>query len=220
MDGLRREGDADEATVVDADEGRVRVTAGMLLTIIGSENRSYPTLRVGVSYQPGFDWTASVQDGRTGEPAAPKAIRRPTIVTAGVAWRTADRWSFSAQGDFVRYREVEDALRRNSGSLADGFTLPDVVEPRLGAEFAAPLWCGCGVFKARAGLHYAAAGTLRYDGTDPRLAQAFGSGKWRTVASAGISFLTEHFGNALRLDLDSKDLFEGPELSFGIAWRF
>jgi hypothetical protein len=74
--------------------------------------------------------------------------------------------------------------------------------------------------KARAGLHYRSPGTLQYDGGDPATAAAFAPGKWRTVASLGVSFLTEHFGNALRLDLDSKDLFEGPEISFGIAWRF
>ena len=32
--------------------------------------------------------------------------------------------------------------------------------------------------------------------------------------------MTEHFGKALRLDVDAKDLFDGPELSFGMAWRF
>jgi hypothetical protein len=38
--------------------------------------------------------------------------------------------------------------------------------------------------------------------------------------SVGGSFLAEYFGNAVRLDLDSKDLFDGPALSFGIVWRF
>lgn len=220
LDGLRRAGDADEATTVAADSTHVRLTTGVLLTLVGSETRSFPTLRLGLSYQPGFDWTAQVADGNTGEPASPVAIRRPSLLTAGLAWRTADRWSFSAQGDFIRYHEVVDALRRNVGDRGDGFSLPDVVEPRLGAEFGAPLWCGCGVVKLRAGIHYQSPGTLRYVGDDPWALAAFTAGRWRTVYSLGGSFMTEHFGKAVRLDLDAKDLFDGPELSFGMAWRF
>jgi hypothetical protein len=220
LDGLRRADGADEATTVTADDTHARLTAGLLLTLLGAETRTYPTLRFGVSYQPGFDWTAQVADGNTGEPAAPKAFRRPSLVTAGFALRSADRWSFSFQGDFIRYNEVVDAMHRNSGSAADPFRLKDAVEPRMGVEFAAPLWCGCGVMKARAGLHYRSPGTLEYEGSDPAAAAAFAPGNWRTVASLGVSFLTEHFGNALRFDLDSKDLFDGPDISFGIAWRF
>lgn len=220
MEGLLREGDADEASTVTADSGHVRLTAGLLLNLVGGETRSFPTLRLGLSYQPGFDWSADVADGDTGEPAVKTAIRRPSLISAGLAWRTTDRWSFSAQGDFIRYHEIVDALRRNVGAGADGFRLPDAVEPRLGAEFAAPLWCGCGVVKGRGGLHYRSPGTLQYQGSDPVAGAAFAPGRWRTVATLGFSFLTEHFGNALRLDLDAKDLFEGPDISFGIAWRF
>jgi hypothetical protein len=219
MEGLRRVGDADEATTVAADNGQVRLTAGLLLTLVGAETRSFPTLRLGLSYQPGFDWSADVADGNTGEPAVSTAIRRPSLVTAGLAWRANDRWSFSLQGDVIRYREVVDALRRNVGDLAVGFQLPNALEPRFGTEFGTPLWCGCGVVKFRGGLHYRSPGTLAYDGNDP-VAAAFTPGRWRTVGTLGFSFLTEHVGHALRLDLDAKDLFEGPDLSFGITWRF
>jgi hypothetical protein len=40
------------------------------------------------------------------------------------------------------------------------------------------------------------------------------------VGSLGASFVTEHFGNAIRLDVDSVDLFHDPGLSFGVVWRF
>jgi hypothetical protein len=143
------------------------------------------------------------------------------VINAGLAWRASDRWSYSLQGDLVRYREVLDALRRNSGEAAAAdFSLPNVIEPRFGAEFGAPLWCGCGVVKARGGLHYRSAGTLEYDGADPVLAAAFTGGRWRTVASVGGSFFTEHFANAIRLDFDFRDVFGSLDFEFGVVWRF
>jgi hypothetical protein len=36
----------------------------------------------------------------------------------------------------------------------------------------------------------------------------------------GASLFTEHYSHAVRLDLDARDLFDGPGLSFGIVWRF
>jgi hypothetical protein len=220
LDG-HRDAEGEAGTIVTGDSRHARVTAGVLLNLVGSETRSLPALQLGVSYQPGFDWSAEVTNASPNAPeVASVAVRRPSLVTAGLAWRTTDRWGFSAQGDFIRYHEVVDALRRNVGEGGDGFSLPDVVEPRLGAEFGAPLWCGCGVVKLRAGIHYRSPGTLRYAGDDPAALAAFSAGRWRTVYSLGGSFMTEHFGKALRLDLDAKDLFDGPELSLGMAWRF
>ena len=40
------------------------------------------------------------------------------------------------------------------------------------------------------------------------------------MASVGGSLFTEHYSHALRLDLDARGMFDGPELSFGIVWRF
>jgi hypothetical protein len=190
----------------------------VLVDIVGTP-QSLPSARLGISFQPGFDWTADVAHGPT-DVVESVALRRPSVVAAGIAWRPSDRWSFSAQGDVIRYGEVVDALRRNVAAGADGFSLPDTVEPRAGTEFAAPLWCGCGVVKLRAGLHYQSPGVLRYDGADPLLAGAFTAEQWRTVFSLGASLFAEYVGNAVRLDVDSKDVFDGPALSFGIVWRF
>ncbi len=59
----------------------------MLLTLFASEVRGLASLRLGVSYQPGFDWSADVGSGDTGEPAAE---RDPQAVAgqrrAGVAY--------------------------------------------------------------------------------------------------------------------------------------
>jgi hypothetical protein len=216
LDGAGREV---VATTVNGDEGHARMTAGMLLTLVGPQRRSLPSLRLGLAYQPGFDWSAEIGGG-SGAGTTPIGIRRPSLVMAGLAWRPNDRWMFTAQGDLILYSEVVTALRRNVGDDAPGFRLDDTVEPRLGGEFAAPLWCGCGIVRLRGGIHYESPGTLRYEGSDPVAAAAFRKRGWRTVTSLGASFLAEHFGNALRLDLDSKDLFDGPELSFGIVWRF
>ena len=205
---------------VDGDEGHVRASAGLLIVLVGARARSLPSLRLGISYQPGFDWSAQMKS----DPAAAAStigIRRPTVIAAGLAWRAVDRWTFMAQGDIVRYSEVKDSLERNVGTdAAAGFTLPNVMEPRLGAEFSSPLWCGCGSMKLRGGLHYRSAGRLGYEGTDPIAARAFAPGSWKTIATVGASLFAEYFGNGIRLDIDSRDVFGGPDLSFGIVWRF
>jgi hypothetical protein len=224
LEGQRSVANADgQETVVssfDGEEGRLRGSVGLLVVLIGANARALPSVRLGVSYQPGFDRSAQMNP----EPAAPAAsiaIRRPTVITAGFAWRAVDRWTFVAQGDVIRYAEVVDALERNVGaSAAAGFRLPNVVEPRLGAEFSAPLWCGCGSVKLRGGLHYRSAGTLLYEGTDPVAARAFAPGRWKTVASFGASWFSEYFGNGIRVDLDSRDVIDEPDLSIGIVWRF
>jgi hypothetical protein len=211
----------DRAGAVSAEDGHLRLTTGVLVHLVGADTRSLHSLRLGVSYAPGFDWAATAAGGRLAQDGPETvAIRRPSLLTVGLGWRASDRMSFAAQGDFIRYSEVVDALRRNAGAGAEGFNLPDTIEPRIGTEFGAPLWCGCGVVKMRLGLHYQSPGTLRYRGADAVLAQAFTPGAWRTVATAGGSFFTEFFTNAVRLDLDARDLFDERELSFGIVWRF
>jgi hypothetical protein len=175
---------------------------------------------MGVSYQPGFDWSVPMTPAPDAA-AAPIDVRRPTVIAAGFAWRAADRWTFLAQGDVIRYGEVVDTLERNVGpAAAAGFRLGNVVEPRVAAEFSAPLWCGCGNVKLRGGLHYRSPGTLLYEGEDPLSAQAFAPGSWQTVASLGASLFGEYYGKAVRFDLDSQDVVHGPELSFGIVVRF
>ena len=222
LDGERRvpgpEGSELTAASVTADDTHVRASAGLLLVLVGANARALPSLRLGVSWQPGFDWAADM----TEEASATRTIsfRRPTLISTGLAWRPSDRWSIVAQGDVILYSEVLTSLERNIGEAALDFSLPSTVEPRIGTEFAAPLWCGCGVVRLRGGLHYRSPGTLRYLGPDPILRRTFAQESWRTVASLGASLFAEHFGNALRLDVDVRDVFEGPDLSFGVVWRF
>ena len=224
MEGQRTvasaEGQETVASTVDGEDGHLRASAGLLVVLIGANARALPSLRLGVSYQPGFDWSARMMP-EPGAPVSPVAIRRPSVITAGFAWRAVDRWTFLAQGDVIRYGEVVDTLESNVGAAAAaGFRLPNVVEPRLGAEFSAPLWCGCGSVKLRGGLHYRSPGTLGYEGADPIAARTFAPGSWKTVATFGASYFAEYFGHGVRLDLDSQDVIDGPDLSFGITWRF
>jgi hypothetical protein len=150
----------------------------------------------------------------------PVDVRRPSLVSAGLAWRPSDRWTIAVQGDLVRYQEVVDTLRRTDAAGALGFEVPNAVEPRAGVEFGAPLWCGCGTVKIRGGIHYRSPGTLQYRGADDAVARAFNQRDWETVATLGGSLFSEYFGHALRLDLDAKDVIHGPELSFGLVFRF
>jgi hypothetical protein len=205
--------------VASGDDTHVRFTVGMLIELTDTSRRSLPALRLGISFQPGFDWSIPV--ARTpGASPGPVDVRRPTLVSTGLAWRPTDRWTITVQGDIVRYHEVVDTLERNDAAAAAGFSLPNAVEPRLGVEFGAPLWCGCGVVKFRSGIHYRSPGTLRYEGPDDAIARAFNQGDWETVATLGASIFSEYFGYALRLDVDAKDVFHGPELSFGLVFRF
>jgi hypothetical protein len=205
---------------VDGDDGHVRASVGLLALLVGANTRALPSVRFGVSYQPGFEWSAEMTSA-PGVPASPIAVRRPTVVTAGFAWRAADRWTFLAQGDAIRYGEVVDTLEHNVGpGAAAGFHLGNVVEPRVAAEFSAPLSCGCGSVKLRGGLHHRSPGTLAYDGPDPVTAQAFAPGSWQTVVTLGASLFGEYAGKGVRFDVDSRDVVHGPELSFGVVVRF
>jgi hypothetical protein len=205
---------------VHGDDTHVRASVGMLLILVGANATALPSVRFGVSYQPGFDWSAQATPG-PGASAAPIDVRRPTLITGGFAWRAADRWTVLAQGDAIRYGEVVATLERNVGPAeAAGFHLKNVLEPRVAAEFSAPLWCGCGNVKLRGGLHYRSPGTLAYDGPDPVLAQAFVPGSWQTVVTLGASLFGEYAEKGIRVDVDSRDVVHGPELSFGVVLRF
>ncbi len=218
--GPGTEGDETVLARVDGDDGHLRATVGMLVILVGASAQALPSLRFGVSYQPGFDWSAQMKPGPEA-PATPIDVRRPTVIAAGFAWRAGDRWTFLAQGDAIRYGEVVDTLEHNVGpAAAAGFRLSNVAEPRVAAEFSAPLWCGCGSVKLRGGLHYRSPGTLLYEGTDPGAAHAFAPGSWRTVTTLGASLFGEYYGKAVRFDIDSRDVVDGPDLSFGIVVRF
>jgi hypothetical protein len=223
LDGERRvpgsEGTELTAASVSTRDTHVRASAGLLLVLVGTKASALPSLRFGLSWQPGFDWSAQMTDEGASAPRA-IAFRRPTLVSGGLAWRASDRWSLGAQGDIILYSEVLSSLERNIGEAALDFTLPSTIEPRFGAEYATPLGCGCGVVRLRGGLHYRSPGTLHYIGPDPILRRTFTQESWRTVAALGASFFTEHMGHAVSLDVDARDVFEGPDLSFGIVWRF
>ncbi len=208
-----------EGAAVSGQDSHVRFTVGLLVDLIDTSRRPLPALRLGVSYQPGFDWSIPAAPP-PGVPPVPVDVRRPSLLSAGLAWRQSDRWTIGLQGDLVRYREVIETLRRNTGDVAEGWSLPDAVEPRLGFEFSAPLWCGCGVVKLRGGVHYRSPGTLRYGGTDDALAQAFEGDGWETVATMGGSLFAEYFGHAIRFDIDARNVVHGPDMFFGIVFRF
>lgn len=201
--------------LVGAEDGQLRLTVGAMVDLVPATVVGASPLKLGIAFQPGVTFQAP----RPG--ASDVEIRRPSVSSIGLGWRASNAWSFTGQADVIRYHEVVDALRRNVGEeRGRDFLLANAVEPRLGAEFATPLRCGCGTVKLRAGLHYDAPGTLRYDGSDPARRDAFRPRSWRTTVTLGASLFAEHFGNALRIDLDSRDVLDGPGLSAGVVWRF
>ena len=195
---------------------RSATRVGVLIDLLRVTGRSTSPLRFAFAVQPGIDWTVPQTGGGTVD------IRRPTVTSFGLGWRADNHWSFSAQGDFIRFRDVVETLRRNVGDeAAAGFDLPDEVEPRIGGEYATPLTCGCGSVKVRAGLHYQSPGHAALRGRRPRRWPPRSPGQRRQVVfTLGGSLFAEHFGNALRFDLDARDVLDGPALSFGVVWRF
>jgi hypothetical protein len=208
-----------EAAGPTGQDTHARFTGGVLFDLLDNSRRALPTLRLGISYQPGFDWSVP-RAPRSGTGSVLVDVRRPTLLSTALAYRPSDRWMLALEGDLIRYREVLETLRRNASGTAPDFSLPDALEPRFGVEFSSRLWCGCGSVKLRGGVRYRSAGTLRYGGADPALAAAFDRKGGETVATLGGSFLGEYLGHALRLDLDSRDLIHGPDLSIGIVFRF
>jgi hypothetical protein len=213
------ESGAASGRVASGEDTHVRFTTGLLVDMIDTSRRALPALRLGISFQPGFDWSIPVARS-AGATLVPVDVRRPSLVSAGLAWRPSDRWTIAVEGDLVRYQEVTDTLRRNDAVGAAGFGIPNAVEPRAGIEFGAPLWCGCGTVKVRGGVHYRSSGTLQYTGPDDAVARAFNQGDWETVATLGGSIFSEYFGHAFRFDIDVKDVFHGPDFSFGLVFRF
>jgi len=206
--------DAPVDALVGGKRGRVGMSAGALIDLIPATVVGGSPLKLGLSFQPGVSWSIP-------RVTSDVELRRPSVGSIGLAWRASSFWSLTAQGDLIRYQEVVDTLRRNVGdTAARDFRLDNVMEPRLGVEFATPLRCGCGTVKVRAGVHYESPGTLEFSGSDEARRNAFPVRSWRTTMTLGGSFFAEHFGNALRVDVDSLDVLDGPALSVGVVWRF
>jgi hypothetical protein len=55
----------------------LRASAGLLLVLVGANAGALPSLRLGVSWQPGFDWSAEMTD-EAASGAREISFRRPT----------------------------------------------------------------------------------------------------------------------------------------------
>ena len=79
LEGERTDESADGAAVTAAslrsDDGHLRFGAGVLITLVGPRRRSLPSLRFGLSYQPGFDWSGELATG-AGAVSTSIALRR------------------------------------------------------------------------------------------------------------------------------------------------
>ena len=107
--------DVDGPTIT-ADKARIRMSAGVMLLVVGRDSRSLPSVRLGVSYQPGFNWSG--QAPSASDPAESRSIdiRRPAVINGGVAWRVSDRWSYTVQG----HRPLSRGGRRVAPKLRRG----------------------------------------------------------------------------------------------------
>ncbi|HEY8151882.1 MAG TPA: hypothetical protein VIK51_23445 [Vicinamibacteria bacterium] len=167
--------------------------------------------RVGVAFRHGTNRTFAGDDaGTLDDPGISRSVRRPDILSFGVAWRYAwlknTRIVVSIQPELVRYPKVLSGATGNELDL------------RTGAEAWFPFGhcvSGCGgMWQLRAGLisrsAIPASLPLRTSGRDPS--------KRTTSWTAGFSLAPELGGGKFKLDLAYSD--ESETFVCGIAYRF
>ena len=212
-------GQQEIAASVDADEGQLHATRRPARDPGGRQRPRAAVVRLGVDYQPGLRLVGA-DDGRGGCRRRSRCGgRRSCRGRRGLALHgplelrgpgrrhplRRGRGCAAAQHRRRGRRRLYAAERRRA-AIRHRVRRPALV--RLRDREAA----------RRAALPLAGHAALRR--RRPVAARAFPRQSWRTVATLGASIFAEHFGNALRLDLDSRNVFDGPELSFGIVWRF
>jgi hypothetical protein len=187
---------------------------------LGAVWEATSAVRFGVSGTTGSSWSlertaVSPALNVTFDPGSEFRVRQPAVLAAGACVRVSRQVTAVAQLDRVRYGEIQDALtiRLGAHSRSD-YALDDAWEPRAGLEVSLPF--SRASLQLRGGYHRAAAGSLRYVGTDAvELASFLGTAP-EDVFSAGASVATRGF----RLDVAASFSDPGTQLLVGVVGRF
>jgi hypothetical protein len=201
---------------VGAATGMTRVTAdaGVLLNVTD-------TLRLGATYRQGISWevsrtAANPALGVAVDPGSLYRYRSPSIASAGASLRVGLRVVVSAQVDYLRLSEVQDAFTARIGPFrAADYELGDALEGRGGVELSQPV--GRFSIQVRAGVHRASGASLRYVGRDVGEALRFRGSERMNEWSGGASVVLAH-GSRVDLALVS-DPFR-TVLTSAVALRF
>jgi long-subunit fatty acid transport protein len=188
---------------------------------IGAVLLPAPWLRLAASVSEGVTWrvtrraTSPVQ-GVVLDDGSAYEVRQPRVFSLGATLQASRKLLFSAQLDRVAYHEIQSALIIGQGAHARGdYALSDAWEPRLGVELSLPRRAAS--VQLRAGVHWRAAGSLRYTGADRGEASAFSGSSRQVLGSVGGSLVTARW---LRFDLSGRFGGDRGELLFGTAVRF
>lgn len=202
---------------------RVGTSAGHTLFSIGMGGLYTLTedLTFGLAGFAGASWTAN----RTAiDPSADRnldegseyEVRRPSILSGGVSYRVSRRLFVTSQLDYVRYKEIHDALTIRQGvANADEYELKSAIEPRVGAELAFAPSNSLSVV-LRAGVRQLVGGALRYEGPNAVEEAAFVGADGETRVSGGASLVMRTF----RVDAAVETGRETPTGWIGVGARF
>lgn len=150
------------------------------------------------------------------DPGSGYDVRQPAVVSAGLSVEPSLKLRLFAQVDHVRYSEIRSSLVIGQGAhRREEYDLADAWEPRLGVELSLPRRASS--LQLRAGVHWRAAGALRYSGPDPLERASFPGGDRQALAALGASLVTPRW---LRVDLAVQFAGERNVVLGGLAGRF
>jgi hypothetical protein len=150
------------------------------------------------------------------DPGSGFDVRQPAIVSAGVSVEPSLKVRLLAQVDHVRYAQIRSSLVIGQGAhRREEYELADAWEPRLAAELSLPRRASS--LQLRAGVHWRAAGALRYAGGDALEKASFVGGEREAVAALGVSVVTPRW---LRVDLAVLFASDRNQVVGGLAGRF
>ena len=178
-------------------------------------------VKLAVSATPGLRWrvtrtAVSPLLGAVLDPGSGYDLSRPSMISTGVSVEPSLKLRLTAQLDRVGYGEIQSSLVIGQGEhRRDDYALEDAWEPRVGVELSLPRRASS--IQLRGGLHWQAAGALRYRGTDPLEAATFVGDERSLAAGVGASLVTAKW---LRIDLAARFAHERNVFAAGLAGRF
>jgi hypothetical protein len=150
------------------------------------------------------------------DPGSGYDVRQPRVLSLGASLEPSLKLRLVAQLDRVGYGDIAAGLVIGQGAhRRDEYALGDAWEPRAAVELSLPRRASS--LQLRAGVHWQAAGALRYTGSDPGERAAFVGGDRQAVLAAGVSLVTPRW---VRLDVAAQFGGERNVITAGLAGRF
>jgi len=150
------------------------------------------------------------------DPGSGYDVQQPGLISTGLSVEPSLKLRLTAQLDRVGYGASQSSLVIGQGARRrDEYALADAWEPRVGIEVSLPRKASS--VQLRGGLHWQAAGALRYQGTDALETAAFVGDERSLTAALGASLVTTRW---LRIDVAAQLAHERDVFAVGLAGRF